>query len=89
MSNHDGSYLLNEVLLLLDKQKVFDFLGKEKTLAFLNEIRTIGNCHDCNNGEILDGIGGTLKVCYCCWNYSNKLEDGICEQCESTWKRKI
>lgn len=81
MSNHDGSYLLNEVLFLLEKQNFFDFLGKKKTLAFLDEIRTIGHDHDCNDGEILEGIGKNLKVCCCCWSYSKKLEDGICKEC--------
>ena len=81
MSNHDGSYMLNTVLFLLKEQNVFDYLGKEKTLKFLNRIRDIGWDNDCNNGEILDKIGEQLGVCYTCWEYGGNLEYGICEKC--------
>lgn len=32
MSNHAGSYMLNNVISLLKEENVFDLLGKEKTL---------------------------------------------------------
>lgn len=85
MSNHAGSYLLNEVLILLDEQKVFDFFGQEKTLDFLEKIRKIGMYHDCNSGEILDKIGEKLQVCYSCWEYNDNFEHGICLKCRERW----
>ena len=83
MSNHSGSYMLNTVLNILDENKVFQFLGKEKTLKFLKSIRSIGIDYDCNNGEILDEIGEKLKICYACWSYSDRLEDGMCDECRA------
>ena len=83
MSNHDGSYLINDILFLLDNYQVFKLLGKEKTLQFLASIRKIGCEHDCNAGEILEKIGANLGVCYRCWQYANTLEDGLCPKCHS------
>ena len=87
MSNHSGSHMLNAVLNVLDENNVFQFLGKEKTLKFLKSIRNIGLDYDCNDGEVLDEIGEKLKVCYTCWDYSDFLEDGICNECRTCWKR--
>lgn len=87
MSNHEGSYMLNNVISLLKEENVFDLLGKEKTLNLLNKIRKIGCNYDCNNGEILENIGEELNVCYSCWNYSDELEYGNCKECRSHWIR--
>ena len=66
MSNHSGSYLLNEVLSALEKRKIFDFLGKEATQDTVLEIIRIARRYDCNPGEILDAIGTRVGVCYYC-----------------------
>ena len=81
MSNHSGSYIINNILNVLDEFNIFKILGKEETLKLLNEIRSIGYDNDCNDGEILEDIGEKLKVCYQCYEYSKKLEYGVCEQC--------
>jgi hypothetical protein len=81
MSNHDGSYLINQILFLLNDHEVFQFFGKEKTLQFLKRIREIGCEHDCNAGEILEEIGEQLKICYCCWEYADSLENEMCGKC--------
>ena len=78
MSNHAGSDLTNNILCLLDENDIFKILGKKKTLEFLDAVRLIGCENDCNDGEILDVIGEKLKICYQCWEYSEKLQDGIC-----------
>ena len=39
MSNHSGSYLINHILQRPHSHDVFETLGKEKTLEFLNEIK--------------------------------------------------
>lgn len=62
MSNHAGSYMINDILYILDEYKVFDVLGKQKTLDLLNKIRKVGIENDCNDGEILDEIGEKLKI---------------------------
>lgn len=64
MSNHDGGYLLNSVLELLDEREVFDWLGKDKTQQLVLEIVNLAcNHHDCNSGEILEGLGQAIGIC--------------------------
>ncbi len=48
MSNHSGSYMLNDVLEAADEYGLFGFLGKEKTASFVLEIIKIGYNYDCN-----------------------------------------
>ena len=82
MSNHDGSYMLNEVLLLLEKRGFFNGLTQEEIKSFVHDIVYIGNCHDCNDGEIFDEIGKRLKYCYCCEKFTEELNDrGLCKEC--------
>ena len=66
MSNHSGSYMLNEVLKAADEYGLFGFLGKEKTASSVLEIIQIGYGYDCNPGEILENIGSRQCVCYYC-----------------------
>ncbi len=82
MSNHDGSHMLNDVLLLLGKYGFFDGLTQDKILEFANDVVKIGCYHDCNNGEIFDEIGKRLKYCYCCNKFSAEIgEEGLCQEC--------
>ncbi len=81
MSNHSGSYIINHILHALEEYDFFKTLGKEKTLKFLNKKRKLSWDFDCNNGEILEDIGEKLKVCYECYQYREKLDYGVCEEC--------
>ena len=81
MSNHSGSYMLNEVLELLEKNGVFKFLGEDKTENFISKIIRLSDRHDCNPGEILEGIGERLGFCRCCANKTKDLEHGQCVNC--------
>jgi recombinational DNA repair protein RecR len=81
MSNHDGSYMLNDVLKLLEKESIFEIIGQEKSQKIALDFIKIGNGHDCNNGEILDDIGERLKICYCCLKISNEFKNGLCKSC--------
>ncbi len=81
MSNHSGSYMLNEVLILLEKDKVFEFLGEEKKKTLVNNIMEIGYANDCNPGEILDVIGKKLGICYCCLEFTDKFDGKVCNNC--------
>jgi hypothetical protein len=83
MSNHDGSYMLNSVLELLDEYEFFNTVGKEKTQSFISEVLKLSWDWDCNDGEILENIGEKLGICYLCKQYADKLEDGICLKCEN------
>lgn len=82
MSNHQGSYLLNDLIAKLDEKGVFDFLGKENTYAFLKEMVQLAEWkYDCNSGEILDGYTSRFEICNCCLESSAELQDGLCPQC--------
>lgn len=83
MSNHSGSYMLNEVLFLLEEYGFFDRLTQEEMVTFSNSIAKIGCKHDCSDGEIFSDIGKRIKYCYCCHKFSEELdEDGICKECQ-------
>jgi len=82
MSNHDGSYLLNEVLLLLEREGVFRALGREKSRKLvITIVKKAASEYDCNYGEILEDIGERLKICQCCLKKTVELEDGLCKAC--------
>lgn len=50
MSNHEGSYLLNNVLLAAQKAGLFKTTSKKQKRAFLNEVIQIAFDYDCNPG---------------------------------------
>jgi len=81
MSNHDGSYMLNEVLHTAKDIGIFKNIGKEKARKFALEMIKIGRDYDCNNGEILDEIAEELGICYCCLKETDDIEDGLCKNC--------
>jgi hypothetical protein len=67
VSNHDGSYMLRDVLTLLDRAGIWEQLPRAKMQQLVVEmVRLACHHHDCNAGEILDGHE-KLGVCYCCW----------------------
>ncbi|MBC7475514.1 MAG: hypothetical protein H7263_14590, partial [Candidatus Sericytochromatia bacterium] len=72
-----------EVLKLLEKESIFELIGKEKSQKIAFAFLEVGYKHDCNNGEILEDIGERLNICYCCENISNKFKNGLCESCYS------
>jgi hypothetical protein len=82
MSNHSGSYMLNDVLRTAKDMNIFESIGKEKSHEFALEIIKIGRHYDCNNGEILENIGAELEICYCCLKETDELDDyGLCKKC--------
>ena len=85
MSNHSGSYMLNSLLTMLERESYFSDIGPEKTAEFISHVRLLTFDHDGNPGEVLDGIGLRLGICYRCWQRSDELSDhGLCPAC-STW----
>ncbi len=85
MSNHSGSYMLNEVLKLLDQYSVYEFLGREKTQELTRAVLKISWQYDCNPGEILADIGEHLGVCYYCQHPANEFQDGVCLRCHEAY----
>jgi hypothetical protein len=81
MSNHESSYLLNNVLLAAQKAGLFKTTSKKQKRAFLNEVIQIAFDYDCNPGEILQDLGEEFQTCYYCLNESKKLTDGLCPEC--------
>jgi hypothetical protein len=82
MSDHAGSYMLNDILNLLNKEQVFTSFDKAKTQSLIREIiRIATRDYDCNSGEILEGLTEEFEMCYCCLKSSKNIEDGLCENC--------
>jgi hypothetical protein len=73
--------MLNEVLELLEKNDVFETLGRDKTQRLVLDIVNISCDYDCNPGEILCSIGERLGICYYCLKPGTDFEDGICSDC--------
>ena len=83
MSNHSGSYMLNEVLLLLEDHGFFETLNSNDMVKFIHKVVAIGYDYDCNNGEILDAIGERIGICYSCLEHAKEFKDGVCLKCSS------
>jgi hypothetical protein len=82
MSNHAGSYLLCEVLELLDREQVFDQLGRPKAQRLVADIvRLAQKGYDCNSGEILEGHAERLGLCSCCLSPEEPIQKGLCPRC--------
>ena len=81
MSNHSGSYMLNSLLVMLERESYFATIGPEKTAEFVSNAVSLAEEHDGNPGEVLDGIGERLGICYECLRRSDRLEFGSCPSC--------
>ncbi len=83
MSNHSGSYMLNDVLCTAKDMNIFETIGREKARKFALEIIKISRQYDCNYGEILDNnVGQEVGICYCCLAETDDIDDdGLCKEC--------
>jgi recombinational DNA repair protein RecR len=88
MSNHAGSYLLNEVLRLLEERGVFTQLGRKEAQRLVLDIVQLSHHYDCNSGEILDEIGQRVGICSWCLAARSDLVDGVCVSCRGPEGRK-
>jgi hypothetical protein len=73
--------MLNDVLQILEKRSVFELLGKEQSYELILEIIKNADDYDCNQSEILSGIGSRLGICYFCLNKSDSIKNSLCEDC--------
>ena len=82
MSNHAGSYLLNEVIEILDEAKVFDLLGQERSQELILKILHHAlRDYDCNAGEILEGYEARFGICHYCKSPAEEIQHGLCSAC--------
>lgn len=81
MSNHSGSYMLNEVLQIVIEKQIIKQEEKEKLREFALELLKLGRHYDCNDGEILENINEEIGICYCCWEATEDLQRGLCRTC--------
>jgi hypothetical protein len=84
MSNHSGSYMLNEVFRRLHKAGFVKKFGPKKAQNFLLEI-TQWACrqYDCNEGEILDELGRKYGLCGYCLKPVPKVIENWCLKCRA------
>jgi hypothetical protein len=87
MSNHEGSHMLNAVLKLLKDEYNFFENGRtprhKSRVLFIKQVLSIGCSADCNDGEILEGLGRYLNYCYLCKSSTADINEGddICNKC--------
>ena len=62
MSNRSGSYMLNSLLAMLERESYFSRVSPEKTTEFVSHVLGLAMDHDGNPGEVLDGIGERLGI---------------------------
>ena len=85
MSNHSGSYMLNSMLVMLERESFFAEIGPEKTTEFFRHLCALSWDYDCNPGEIMDGIGELLAICDECFTPSEDLDRGRCASCRASF----
>jgi hypothetical protein len=73
--------MLNNVLEVLEEEQVFAQLGRTKSIQLVQRIVHMSFGYDCNRGEILEGIGARLGICYGCAKVTQELTDGLCREC--------
>jgi hypothetical protein len=82
MSNHSGSYMLNDIIRMLDDEQVLEMIGLQKTQQIIAKLVQIASRkYDCNAGEILEGHTDRLHLCYCCLTITTDLKSGLCLSC--------
>jgi hypothetical protein len=81
VSNHDGSYMLRDVLQLLTDAGVWEHLPSVDSQQLVVGIVDLACRHyDCNAGEILDGHEA-FGICYSCRKPVEHLMRGLCPTC--------
>ena len=82
MSNHGASYLLNQVLEMMDDYHMLKNLDPVSRHKFIKSVVELA-CeeYDCNQGEILEDIGKRYQICCLCLDQKELGEDDICNDC--------
>jgi len=85
MSNHGGSYMLNEILHGLVDIGVLKDLSPEQKRSIRKLLWRVRGKHDCNWGEIIDvDLAVLLSTCTDCACDSEEIsaETGCCVKCD-------
>ena len=86
--DHQGSWMLNQVLFLLKyKYNFFDNMSQKQREIFINDIFDIGCCYDCKNEEIMYDLGADLGFCFVCKKSAKKFDKthNICISCSEKY----
>ena len=90
MSNHSGSYLIQDVLTVIEELGFFKNIEKQRISNLCKKIALMAMCnYDCNPGEMMDKISPKYGICYHCWdvvsdNEKNDDFHGFCRKCNET-----
>jgi hypothetical protein len=83
MSNHSGSYMINEILSLFHQEEVFDKIKFKTMKKLLKGINKIASSEDCNPYEMYEDIGSELGYCSQCDTLYKTPFDGVkCQPCQ-------
>ena len=85
MSNHDGSYMLNEALRGLVEAGVLTGISVVQKRAVRDLLWHLTCSYDCNWGEIIDAdLAMLLATCACCARGATRLspDNGHCVRCD-------
>lgn len=81
MSNHQGSYMLCDILSFLREAGVWEQMPRATTQQLVIKIVDFAcHRHDCNAGEILEGHEA-FGICYSCRQPAEPLKRGLCTRC--------
>ncbi len=80
MNRHSGR-MLHDVLELLEKNGVFEFLGKEKTRVLLRDIVRLSYWDDCESWDVLQNYTEQFGICSQCLQDAQNLSYGMCSKC--------
>jgi hypothetical protein len=86
--DHEGSWILNQVLFLLkNKYHFFDNMNQKQRQMFLEDIFDIGYCYNCRNEEIMYDLGADLGYCFVCKKSAKKFDKNhnICRSCSEKY----
>lgn len=87
MSNHSGSYLLQNALEIMEELGFFKNVTIEQIRDLCQKLSVMASCeYDCNPGEIMETMSKKYGICYCCWELITKSEadkdfNGMCKKC--------
>ena len=90
MSNHSGSYLIQDVLTIIEELGFFENIEKQKISNLCKKIASMAMGHyDCNPSEIMGKMSPKYGICYHCWdvvsdNEKNYDFHGFCSKCNET-----
>ncbi|HIE29378.1 TPA: hypothetical protein EYP66_19075 [Candidatus Poribacteria bacterium] len=83
MSNHAGSYMLNDLLSKMVEFGYFKDMNEVENKKFLTMINKLIFYNDCNLGEVFDEkLAKVFNICRYCSKYRLDINDeGYCKEC--------